>query len=144
MTSTGANAIANSRTRATGTTVGLGGVAVSASSGTQLITAGTPAQITNFSLTITTAGRPVVIQAIDDGSLNQSDISMGTGGTLEIKIFRGVTQLTRTQVDEGIWEPSVINFLDFPAPGTYTYTITLNPLIQDVNVKFIKMIVYEI
>lgn len=64
MDSTGANAVANSRTRTIGTSVGLGGVVITASSGTF---AGS-GNITNLAGTIVTSGRPVYVAIQPDGS----------------------------------------------------------------------------
>lgn len=59
MTSTGANAIANTRTRSVGASVAAGGVGTSVSTGS--LTFSGAGNVTNLSVQITTTGRPVFI-----------------------------------------------------------------------------------
>ena len=133
MTATGANAIAASRTRATGSTVGVGGVAVdtvsSYSNATTLLT-------TVASVTITTSGRPVVVMLIAEDVLVSSGFSLTSTGSSNLfasfRLNQGSTGVGATTVGQAatsavltsiVFPPSQIQFLDFPAAGTYTYTI---------------------
>lgn len=73
------NQIAVAATRATGTSVGTGGVAISASSG-NFTTTGSLVNVTNLSVTIVTSGRPVSITLIPDGTTtaNLGIIALGS------------------------------------------------------------------
>lgn len=116
MTSTGANAIAASRTRATGTTVGTGGVAVSADCGNVTLTTSF-VDVTNWSVTITTSGRPVYIGLIN------GTFSTGSGNTTAIALYRDVTAVAAATVTASLEPVSIFWTLDAVAAGTYTYKI---------------------
>jgi hypothetical protein len=81
MTSTGANAIANSRTRSVGAIVGTGGVAISSSCGTVTNTSSTSVRATNLVVTLTTTGRPVWVGLVSDGSGVVSAAGVQEAGT---------------------------------------------------------------
>lgn len=141
---TGANQIANSRTRATGSTVAAGGVAISNSSGTFSTTSTSFVTITNLSVTITTTGRPVMIILQSDNSGNDSFL----GGAytpasnnqytigVDIQILNGSTVISQHSIASsfeilgllnGIVHipPSSIATIDTStngSAGTYTYT----------------------
>lgn len=141
MTSVGANAIANTRTRATGTTVGLGGVAISASCGSFSTNSSSFVPVTNLSVTLTTSGRPVMIMLAGDGTSGSYNQIKANGNSsddagLDIAFFRGVTQLNlypcsiRAQVPaSGLTATSVsqpassVQFIDNIGAGTYTYSV---------------------
>lgn len=81
MGSTTWNDVANNRTRASGTTVAVGGVAISSSSGFFSTASTSYVDVTNLNVTITTAGRPVQVSMISDGSaaaLISTNPSVGT------------------------------------------------------------------
>lgn len=128
MTSLGANAIANSRTRAVSTSVAAGGVAVSASgTGSYTSTGGFGALV---SATIETTGRPVMIQLI----ANQT-ATVGSGAALILSTASYYAQFSRGAGSLGVMQASVSggNSISFPlgsfstvdytaAAGTYTYS----------------------
>jgi hypothetical protein len=122
------NALANAVTRATGTTVAAGGVALSASCGPFSTGNLTLTDVTNLSVTITTSGRPVRITCIDDGSGNVANISSGSQAGF-FSIIRDSTQLTNLEINTvpgslgNNMPPSSINHIDFVAAGTYTYKL---------------------
>lgn len=149
MTSTGANSIANSRTRATGTTVAAGGVALSGSSGSFSTTSLTPADVTNLSVTITSTGRPIQIGLVCDETNAFCRFSIGGGGTATIFIYRDSTLISSNDIlgDISI-PPSSVNMTDFPAAGTYTYKIQLGLAFQpggaQAFLQFARLCVYEL
>lgn len=162
MTTTGVNLIANERTRTTGSTVGIGGVAISASCGSFSTTTGGSVPVTNLSVTITTSGRPVQLMLIDDGSVSGGsyiasiaiNIALQTTETL-FSLYRGTTQLTNQLLSLsgassfifGIYEPSsIINFVDIVGAGTYTYTLQTGNLTANTQsqVLFAKLVAYEL
>ena len=141
--------------RTTGTSVAAGGVAISATCGTVASSSTTPAAITNFSLTITTTGRPVRVEVISDGTVSHGffGVNPGGGGTAaQVRILRGGVVQGSYQVHGGAGGGSVycpsssISFLDFPAAGTYTYTADLAIDVAGATgyLYYSKFVVYEI
>lgn len=133
MTSTGANAIANTRTRAFTTPASLGDVGISPICVSFNTTSNNPTfvDVTNLSLTITVSGlRPVYVGFIASGGVASNIVSDGTNNPnyVDIRILRGATVV-------GFWEftsdggsgfglqipPGSINLIEAPAAGTYTY-----------------------
>lgn len=128
-----ANNIANNRTRSVASTVGVGGVAISASTGTQ--TTGT-SPINVATITITTSGRPVAVLVTQDGSSSPGVFRMaGSLGTVDgavfitndtsaITIYR--TLFTDTNTADWRVASSTVATVDYSVngtPGTYTYTL---------------------
>jgi hypothetical protein len=122
--------------RTTGSTVGAGGVAISASCGNNVSTTNTsPTQVPNLSVTITTTGRPVMISLQPDGTLNSFSYirafatSGGQSGAL-FDIYRGSTQIAEVEVGLGnlgsiannVIPCGALHVLDIVSAGTYTYT----------------------
>lgn len=160
MTATGANAIAATRTRATGTTVAAGGVAISASSGTYNMTSGTTAAVTNLSVTITTSGRPVKVMLISDGSGLDCSVQTyltGSGFFTGANLFfvRDSTSIYAAQLtitpglnasNPSLAVPSSsFAMVDAVAAGTYIYTFQVNRGSgTGVNVSYTKLCAYEL
>lgn len=137
MTSTGANSIANARTRAVASTVGIGGVAISASSGAFTTTAVILTNVTNLSVTITTTGRPVFVGMIPDGSLTLNHYAyMGCSGSAgpissHLAIYNGSFIVDQTEISSSgteIGVPPSFYTIDTPAAGTITYQIQTRSL----------------
>ena len=121
------NTISEARTRATGTTVAVGGVAISASSGTANITPASPAysDVTNLSVTITTSGRPVQLMMIG----NYFGLSSGLTVNMTLAFDRGGSNivLSNATMSDTTNPPqmpaSSFNYVDAVAAGTYTYKV---------------------
>ncbi len=134
--------------RTTGTTVGAGGIAISASTGSYSNT-GT-SFTTAATVTITTTGRPVVLALQDDGNISSSS-SIGNNGSASalFAFFRGATQITKMQLgpQAEFAPPGMINFIDTPAAGTYTYTLQATLDVggggRQVSINNCKMVAYE-
>lgn len=88
MSSVGANAVANSRTRAIGSAVG--DIDVTPSSGVFSITSTSPTVITNQLASLVTSGRPVMVMFTGD-ALSPSYLSVSAGNTLTISISNTTT-----------------------------------------------------
>lgn len=163
MTATGANAIAATRTRATGSTVGIGGVAISSSCGNFNNSSLTFVDVTNLSVTITTSGRPVFIGLISDGTGSNSNVGLAsTGGvnnaTATFAILNGSTAISDYIVTLSVQSAQVpfsnevpsssINTVDFPAAGTYTYKIqskiSNTGVTTNANTSNAKLVAYEL
>lgn len=163
MSSVGANAIANTRTRAVASTVAAGGVAISGSSGAFSTTSSTPVNVTNLSVTITTTGRPVWIGLIPDGvsnltpSLLAVNTNSGTASEATITVLKGGSYLfsylygnndgTSVQHLQRI-PPSSINCIDSSvngSPGTYTYSVQVQVITgNDTEVFYSRLVAYEL
>lgn len=138
MTSTGANAISATRTRATGASVAAGGVAISSSSGSfSYNTDASYVDVTNLSVTIVSSGRPIQIMVISAGTTASSSCglfaeSVVSAGHISmfLRLKRDATTVVDTCLQQyipaasgvGIIVPgSAMQFIDTPAAGTYTY-----------------------
>jgi len=94
MTAIGANAVANSRTRSTGSpTEGVGGIAISSSCGNFSSSSLSYVDITNLNVTLTTSGRPVMVMLIPDSSGNLSSV-YAAASTGFAEIFASIENLT--------------------------------------------------
>ncbi len=131
MSATGSNAISAVRTRATGTSVAAGGVASSASCGTFTVTQPIGSgltTVTNLSVTITTSGRPVMLLMRPD--LTGSYASIYASGSAQ-GVYMGFLRDGSTPCGSHLFDPQVAFAgappscvgMDFPAAGTYTYTL---------------------
>jgi hypothetical protein len=137
------------------------GQQVSASCGTYTNSTTSYTQITNFSVTITTSGRPVVIEAIGDGTngSSQSEISVYvTSSSLcygFVQILRNGTVIYQTILggtlgssinQDFLYPPGEISFFDTPASGTYTYTVQTK--VTSAGITFLvancKLLAYEL
>ena len=148
--------------RATGQTVGIGGVAVSPSTGTYNSTntssAPSATQVTTSLVTLTTTGRPVMLMLQPTTGNNQSYVAklLSTGGafgSLYFLIYDGVATTTIQSVLFGqptngdlYYPPSFFSCLDNPrAAGTYTYSfgasVSVNGEVEFLNVQ---LVAYEI
>jgi hypothetical protein len=167
MGATGANAVANSRTRAVSSTVAAGGVAVSSSCGSYPANISTPTNVTNLSVTITTTGRPVRVGLEPQpGTTNNSYIQVGTNATSgnaiafisfsnngtiialqDLGIKSGLSPTTTNSV---FYSPASFSLTDTSingTPGTYTYTIqTYVNVAGNDNILFqdVILVAYEI
>lgn len=121
-------------TRTTGTTVGAGGVGISADFD---FTTSSTSYSNIEAVTITTTGRPVTITLIPHSTLLRSALTASNTGAVitacSVKIVRGATNLGEFPIvyrNSGggssglITVPgSSVNVTDFPTAGTYTYTV---------------------
>ncbi len=163
MTSTGANAVANSRTRTTGTTVAVGGVALSTSCGAFSTSSSTPVDVTNLTVTITTSGRPIFIGLIGDGTTGSSVIAVSnnstsiSGATGDVFLFNGATNIVNSRFRANVASPtpafsalqvpvSTFSYIDVQVAGTYTYKIQAqgDSLGSSLNINDSKLIAYEL
>lgn len=125
--------------RTTGTTVGAGGVAISASSNGYSVTS-SQTQVTNLSVTITTTGRPVALMMIPDGTASAAQLSIVSGtssqaasGIVDVQYRRGATTLVDFSYGANIpgtsggFSNSIVpmpgTYIDVVAAGTYTYHV---------------------
>lgn len=154
--------------RATGTTVAAGGVAVSGSSGAFATSSASPVNVTNLSVTITTTGRPVwvFLQAFGGAAVPPNPtatfyVQTTVGGTTSPRgaatILNGATvihcsslQTTSTVINSAIAIPSTaINTIDMSVngvPGTYTYQVQLQVETSNTIAQIINslLVAYEI
>lgn len=127
MTSVGANAIANTRTRATGQTVAAGGVATSPvqSTNPQSTNATSRQDIIGVNVTITTTGRPVFVGFIDVPGSGAASFSVT--GLAFYSLVRGASTVVTVHEYSTIGNTAATVWgVDFPAAGTYTYKATMN------------------
>lgn len=133
----------------------------SASSGLFSTYSQTLTVVTGMTISITTSGRPVMILLTDDGAssgntsnIASSDNSATVPTGMFIALFRGVTQLTYSQLQGSpdntagytVCPPGAISFLDTPSAGTYTYSMKVAASVAGPNVQVNQCVltVYEI
>lgn len=146
-------------TRATGTTVGRGGVAISADCGGFSTNSTVAVNVTNLSVTITTAGRPVFIGMVssaggnDTDPLNRTCLSLQeiSTGNAYVHIKRGATDVAvyfmrATSGTDNQYSPTAPFVIDTPVAGTYTYTVTTFTTTNSntMVVNYYKLIAYEL
>jgi hypothetical protein len=164
MTSAGANAVANTRTRTVASTVGVGGIAISSSSGLFVTTSTTLTAVTNLSVTITTSGRPVFVGLRSDGSGSSSSIACVTSGgdtnlSAQFAIYNGASQVSLSNINlidssppaeiensvpcSALW---TIDTAVSGSAGTYTYTAQakVNASTGSALVGYAQLIAYEL
>jgi hypothetical protein len=109
---------------------------ISASSGSFTVTGGTPVDVTNLSVTITTRGRPVMLTLIS-GEPTVTPSFLGVEGAASVSIvlwiyfFRDSTEISRAygierhgaSLDVDILVHNSILHIDTPSAGTYTYKV---------------------
>lgn len=155
-------AIAN---RLTGSTVGIGGVAISSSCGNFSTSSSSPVNVTNLSVTITTNGNPVQLKLIYDGSGGTNAGIVGafvnasaSGNVAKVYLLNGATVIDQTLValsyvpssaisgNYDITLPSSsVSHMDFPAAGTYTYKVQISgDGVSTAFLTFSKLVAYEI
>jgi hypothetical protein len=135
--------------------------AVSASSGGFSTTSASLVDVTNLSVTITTSGRPVLVQVISDGSANAvfNTISQTASDTVVISapnlllrngsivgryILRASVQSSATDTGLEINTPP-FSFIDTPTAGLQTYKIQVSAGFQtSINYSNAKLIAVEL
>lgn len=134
------NSFANSRQRPTGTTVGIGGIAIS-NPIAFVTTSNSYVDVTNATVTITTAGKPVFVglvgnpAVVTNSGLGMSMVTGDVGPSVNYKILRGSTTVAVYQMSFtgngsstswGMQVPSgALSGLDNVAAGTYTYKVQM-------------------
>lgn len=127
---------------------------VSSSCGAFSTSSGTPTQITNLSVTITTSGRPVMLSLQSDGTSTQSDVaavdntSAGSQGGVNIYFMRASTTLTVENATSGVAPTgqsgevqiptSSFHYLDFVAAGTYTYHVFIQNACNNAGTVYVR------
>lgn len=149
--------------RPTNSPAAVGEIGLSGTSGSFSLTVGGEVQITNFTLTITTTGRPVRITMQADGTGGSSYMRVAsTGGAVtaanaSLRLKRGGSTLAEenlafTGTTPGFVQvpTSSFDYLDHGvagAPGTYVYNMTAE-LSPGASAQFIlslaKLVIYEI
>jgi hypothetical protein len=130
--------------RATGVTVGVGGIAISASGGGTV-----GGSFTVFcTVTITTTGSPVMLLFQSDGTTGGSYAqAANTGSVLTVAFFNGATQQATYLFDTGagrdIINPSC-TYIDTPVAGTYTYTVQAVASSFAWNLSAMELVAYEL
>lgn len=120
--------------RPVGTNVGIGGVALSPSSGLFQSTLASYIDVSNFTLQITTSGRPVLITLTpdlggDNGGSPNGYVSLSSSGSADFLLLRNSVATTKTWLQGAAAAAplsvpgSSIVFLDNPPAGTYTYSL---------------------
>ena len=131
--------------RTTGTTAPVGGVA--ASGFTSNSTSSTSFGLVT-SCILSTAGRPVMVMLGADPSGGLISTGFG-GGIILVAIYRDATRICAHQVTSSSSEitvPASISVIDYPAAGTYTYSLQIRSGTGGdfVGVSNINIVAYEL
>lgn len=133
------------------------GQQLSSSSGSFTTSSLTPVDVTNLSVTITTTGRPIILEMIPVSTLSSIRITNNVNtGTLEATLIlkRDTTIVSGnsfrlTQSTTGLIPavPAALRFIDTSSSGTYTFKVqanvgtTINNVVQ---VRDYKLLAYEL
>lgn len=121
----------------------------------------TPTDVTNLSVTITTSGRPVVIELVPDGSTTtsallfvSSNFAQSPWVRADFYVCRGATIVGRTVLavgpTDGVYTlyapPGALRVIDVPAAGTYTYKVQVAPFAASIHAGAVysKLLAYEL
>jgi len=118
------------------------------------------AAVTNLSVTITTTGRPVMIQVIPEQyALGANSFirveSTGTITEMTVSVLRGATTIANIGLgglyaDGGTnnitYPPSAVTYVDTPSAGTYTYSVYYEQTLSASSTTWsnCKLLVYEL
>ena len=160
---TTANLIVDAVTRSVATSVTHLGVAISPSSGLFQVTSSTFTDITNFSVTIQTSGRPVMLQIIPSSTTSSYVSITGTNSNLilsgALKFLQGTSTLCTQGIQGGFasstaapvnnyikWPPGSFVYVDTPAAGTYSYSVQMEVDFSGTvgNVSYCKLMAREL
>ena len=162
---TSANIVAAAVTRATGVSVGTGGVAISTSSGSFSTANTSYINVTNLTATITTSGRPVYLGLIANtdttvaGGYIQLDISGATTLFTKSQFYRNAVAISNEIISELVTNTSAteteillsypcgaMTYIDTPTAGTYVYTLKtkVNDASGTVQFNHCRLIAYEL
>ncbi len=147
--------------RQTGTNVPAGGIAVSASCGVwNSPSPNASVAISNFSLTITTRGNPVIVYFVSDGTPAVSggssfyNVRAGGGATVGLELLRNASGVGFQQHSIGSPNTTALSlppgsflFMDSPPSGTHTYVVNLDGTDggnTEMKATNIRMIVQEL
>lgn len=138
----------------------VGGVAISGTSGNYSMNSTTATTVTNLSVSLTTAGRPVQLMLISDGSGAQAQLGTYSLSTSQIQSYfnwvrNGTTlyNLTLFQLtynSGGNFQmrvpPGSFNTLDFPPAGTWTYSFQVASVITSITTlaQYVQLVAFEI
>lgn len=125
---------------------------ISSSSGSYSTTSGTPVDVTNLSVTITTNGRPVEISLVSDGDTTSSGTTLehycsvyGAGSAnMYINLLRGGTFIDSVATAAVNTPCSSVRFRDAPSAGTYTYKIQVFMVSGTGGVTYAKLWAHEL
>lgn len=154
ITGAAANAVIETYTRPTGSTVTERGVATSASSGSFSHATATYTDITNLSVTISTTGRPVFICLVSASGASDSRVGVFAVGAAStngrIRLLRGASNVAEWMFIAGgavgtleQRTPVSLVHVDFPAAGTYAYKMQARALDQ-IQVTNQKLAAFEL
>lgn len=153
---TSANKVADARTRATGTSVGAGGVAISSTASGNPYTSVSYVDVTGLSVSITTTGRPVIAMLVavtGNQGICQLRGTAASSGSGQLKCLRGATNVgeyevafqTTSGVVNDFQGPGSQVWIDTPTAGTYTYKVQASKggTISYFEI-YAKLVVYEL
>lgn len=142
--------------RPTGTTVGAGGVGISAGSGS-VVNGSTSYATAGIPVTITTTGRPVFVGIIADGdseSFLELNASSAVSQDASIAFVRDLVVVNSQRIlsysgnTSTSWPASSFSMIDPIGAGTYTYNLSSKINIsgggRSLTLQSIKLIVYEL
>lgn len=96
-------------------------ISTSSSSGNYTTTSTSYVDITNLSVSITTTGRPLLIQ-IHNVYNGTNPMSISSSGEGALKVLRGSTDVAAVGIVTNK-PPNTLTFFDQPSAGTYTYKV---------------------
>ena len=119
-------------------------IAISSSSGT-FVNGTALYENTGISATVVTAGRPVMIVLIPDGSANNSELVSDAGGSANVWFVRNGTNIAQFYCNDSAttYLPGGFVFIDPVGAGTYTYQLFSQNITANFHILFIKIAAWE-
>lgn len=125
--------------------------AQSSSCGVYTNSTATPTAVTNLSVNLTTAGRPVFVTLIPDETANYSFLQTPLADILYMFFYNGTTLIAQTKITTpgganalAIPPGSFIGF-DTSGAGTYTYSVkACSASAGAISIQYCKLLVWEI
>jgi len=101
--------------------------------------------VTGLSVTITTYGRPVMLQLIGTSTTLTPLVSqVGTSGNGLLAFMRASTAISISEFIGYSFPPSSFSFIDIISAGTYTYSVDLACVGGNANIGSCKLMAYEL
>jgi hypothetical protein len=153
ITSIGANKVINAYTRTVvnGTsTAAVRSVALSASCGSFVVGSTALTSVTNLTISITTSGRPIKLELVNDASGNDGDVGINSGTiNMNLRFLRNGSAfntqvLNLTGSGANLIPCSSYQCIDTQAAGTYTYSVAIQANSANARVQYAKLLAYEL
>lgn len=129
--------------------LGAGAGAISFSTSTGVVANASGTEQTYATAGLTTTGRPVRVEVVPDGTANPASFICDNGGSMIVSLYRDSTLIAAVYMTSPFTPvylpPSSVATIDAGlAAGTYSYTLRMANSAANGNIRYVKLLVYEI